>query len=92
MSTLYYNNESHPHLLLQRIVAGFAGVTLNLHKINSKSTSLAYNNQGVLLQEANSIAMSIAEGSPLLGNSFEQEVNIYSWIEFTNVELLPLLD
>lgn len=91
MSTLYYNDEDLPGFVQQKILAKFVGTDLVKQKITSKSTSLALYDNGVLLNDANAISIQLGFGSVLLGKNFAEEVEIYSWLEFFNIEVLPLV-
>lgn len=91
MSTIYYNDEDFLGLVQQKILAKFLGIDLVIQKITSKGTSLAFYDNGVLLNDANAISVHLGNGSTLLGKNFEEEVQIHSWLEYINIEVLPLV-
>jgi glutathione S-transferase len=64
---------------------------LSLEETNRKETPLTLVDQKNVTTDTNAISMRLAGSSALLGHTPREQVEVYSWLEYYNMELhLPV--
>ena len=91
MQTIYYSNLSSPDTLQQLVVAAFLNKDIRTQAIAPKSVSLCLVDSALILEDPNAISYHLAKESPLLGHDLEEQTDIYSWLEYFNLQVLPLV-
>ena len=85
MPAIYYTDYSNQDVTQQRIVAAFLNLELSVTQIASKYAPLILVDGKLVLHESHAISIHLAQGSKLLGSSFEEEIDMYSWLEYFNI-------